>query len=34
MFTIYRIAHVTDKKTDSDVDKIKCYDCQANYIAA
>ena len=32
MFAIYRIAYVTDRRTDRDLDKIKCYDCQANYI--
>ena len=32
MFTIYRIAYVTDRRTDRDLDKNKCYDCQANYI--
>ena len=34
MFTIYQIAFVTDRRTDRDLDKIKLYDCQANYIVA
>ena len=32
MFTIYQIAFVKDRRTDRDLDKIKCYDCQASYI--
>ena len=34
MFTIYQIAFVTDRRTDRDLDNIKSYDCQANYIVA